>query len=96
MVVFPLLSILQVDASYLWRHYISVVPNGHHLLGITAPDALSAIITPPDIFSQVLVCFPLLFLYEIGIIISRRVIAKDRERLEAEWSEDENNPESKP
>lgn len=34
---------------------------------------LSAIITPPDIFSQILVCFPLMLLYEIGIRISKRV-----------------------
>ena len=34
---------------------------------------LSAIITPPDIFSQVLVCLPLLILYEVGIGISKRV-----------------------
>lgn len=40
---------------------------------------LSAIITPPDIFSQVLVCFPLLFLYEISIGISKRIVKK-RER----------------
>lgn len=37
---------------------------------------LSAIITPPDIFSQIMVCFPLIFLYEIGIMISRRVVKK--------------------
>jgi len=37
---------------------------------------LSAIITPPDIFSQVMVCFPLVFLYEIGILISKRVVKK--------------------
>ncbi len=34
---------------------------------------LSAIITPPDIFSQVLVCLPLLVLYEVGIGISKRI-----------------------
>jgi sec-independent protein translocase protein TatC len=34
---------------------------------------LSAIITPPDIFSQILVCIPLLGLYEISIRISARV-----------------------
>lgn len=35
---------------------------------------VAAIITPsPDIFSQVLVAIPLLFLYEIGIIISKKV-----------------------
>jgi sec-independent protein translocase protein TatC len=28
---------------------------------------LSAIITPPDVFSQIMVAFPLVFLYEIGI-----------------------------
>ena len=37
---------------------------------------LSAIITPPDIFSQIMVCIPLVFLYEIGIMISRRVVKK--------------------
>lgn len=37
---------------------------------------LSAIITPPDVFSQIMVCFPLVFLYEIGIMISRRVVKK--------------------
>jgi sec-independent protein translocase protein TatC len=44
---------------------------------------LSAVITPPDIFSQVMVCFPLVFLYEIGIIISRNVVKK-REKEMAE------------
>lgn len=34
---------------------------------------VSGIITPPDIFSQIMVCFPLLILYEISISISRRV-----------------------
>ena len=38
---------------------------------------LSAIITPPDIFSQVLVALPLLILYEIGISISKKITAKD-------------------
>jgi sec-independent protein translocase protein TatC len=37
---------------------------------------LSAIITPPDIFSQILVCVPLIILYEISIGISRRIIKK--------------------
>lgn len=44
---------------------------------------LAAIITPPDIFSQFLVCIPLLFLYEVGIIISKRVMkTKDKEHEE--------------
>lgn len=39
---------------------------------------LSAIITPPDIFSQVLVCLPLMLLYEIGIKISKRIQKKQQ------------------
>ncbi|MDR1859998.1 MAG: twin-arginine translocase subunit TatC [Bacteroidales bacterium] len=34
---------------------------------------LSAIITPPDVWSQILVCVPLIVLYEGGIFISRWV-----------------------
>lgn len=37
---------------------------------------LSAIITPPDIFSQILVCLPLILLYEISIVITRRIERK--------------------
>jgi len=44
---------------------------------------LAAIITPPDIFSQLMVCFPLIFLYEIGIIISKRVVKKREKEMEA-------------
>jgi len=42
---------------------------------------LAAIITPPDVFSQILVCFPLIFLYEIGINISRRVLRREEVRM---------------
>ncbi|MBP8959470.1 MAG: twin-arginine translocase subunit TatC [Bacteroidales bacterium] len=34
---------------------------------------LAAIITPPDVFSQILVCIPLLLLYEISILVSKTV-----------------------
>jgi sec-independent protein translocase protein TatC len=43
---------------------------------------LSAIITPPDIFSQIMVCIPLVFLYEIGILISKRVVKKREKELD--------------
>jgi len=35
---------------------------------------LSAIITPPDISSQVLMAVPLLVLYEFSIFVAKRVI----------------------
>ena len=47
----------------------------HSLIAVLA---LAAIITPPDIFSQVLVCLPLLALYEIGIVISRKIKEKEQ------------------
>lgn len=52
-----------------------VTPKGlkkyrrHALVGILV---LSAIITPPDITSQVMVSMPVLALYELGIVIARR------------------------
>ena len=42
---------------------------------------IAAIITPPDVFSQVLVCIPLIVLYEISILISRSVLKKKEKRL---------------
>jgi sec-independent protein translocase protein TatC len=42
---------------------------------------ISAIITPPDVFSQTLVAIPLLILYEVSIFISARVMKqKEKER----------------
>jgi len=44
---------------------------------------ISAIITPPDVFSQTLVAIPLLLLYEVSIFISARVMKqKDKDREE--------------
>ena len=37
---------------------------------------VAAVITPPDVFSQTLVSLPLILLYELGIIISKRVRKK--------------------
>ena len=44
---------------------------------------LSALITPPDIFSQILVAIPLLILYEISIFISARIVSKREKEREA-------------
>ena len=39
---------------------------------------LAAIITPPDVMSQIIVAIPILILYEIGIKVSKRVIKKQQ------------------
>ncbi|RIJ49824.1 twin-arginine translocase subunit TatC [Maribellus luteus] len=44
---------------------------------------LSAVITPPDVFSQIMVCIPLVLLYEVGIFISRRVVKKREMEMNA-------------
>lgn len=43
---------------------------------------LSAIITPPDIFSQIMVCIPLVVLYEVSIVISRRVLKANLRKID--------------
>ncbi|MCF8367560.1 MAG: twin-arginine translocase subunit TatC [Bacteroidales bacterium] len=42
---------------------------------------LSAIITPPDVFSQILVCIPLIGLYELSIKISEKVYKQKEAEL---------------
>jgi sec-independent protein translocase protein TatC len=39
---------------------------------IVAILILAAIITPPDIASQIIVSIPIIILYEIGILVSKR------------------------
>ncbi len=44
--------------------------------------SLSAIITPPDIVSQIIVSIPILILYEVSIIIAKVVTKKQKKELE--------------
>lgn len=48
---------------------------------------VAAIITPPDVFSQILVTIPLVFLYELSIFISVRVYKKRKEEESAETAD---------
>lgn len=45
----------------------------HAIVGILV---LAAVITPPDVTSQILVTIPIMVLYEISIIISKRVVKR--------------------
>lgn len=42
---------------------------------------LSAIITPPDIISQIIVAIPIMFLYEVSILISGVVLKKELKKI---------------
>lgn len=50
----------------------------HAIVGILI---VSAIITPPDVVSQLLIAFPLIILYEVSISVSRRIIKRDLKKL---------------
>ena len=43
---------------------------------------LSAVITPPDVASQVIVAVPIMFLYEISITVSKIVLKKAQKNME--------------
>ena len=42
----------------------------HSIIGVLI---LSAVITPPDLVSQVIVAIPIVFLYEISIFVTKRI-----------------------
>jgi len=75
-VIFFLSKVGLVNASFLrsYRRHAYII-----LL------LLAAIITPPDVFSMLLVSGPLVLLYEVGVVLSQRVEKKrvDIEILEA-------------
>ncbi len=61
---------------YFFSQLGVLTPNGmkkYRKHAYVALLTLSAIITPPDVFSQILICIPLVILYEFGIRISKRV-----------------------
>jgi sec-independent protein translocase protein TatC len=62
---------LGVLSSSFFRKY-----RKHAIVGILI---LAALITPPDLISQVIVAIPIILLYEIGILVSARV-EKNREK----------------
>ncbi len=66
-IVFILSKIGIVTPSFLRKY------RKHSIVGVLI---LSALITPPDFISQVIVSVPIIILYEIGILVSARVERK--------------------
>ena len=73
MVIFVLTRAGLVNPTFLRKY------RRHALVVILV---ISAILTPPDVMSQILISFPLLFLYEVSIVISGMEV-KRREKKEA-------------
>jgi len=63
-VIYFLARVGVVDAHFLRR-------KRKHMLVIVL--IISAIVTPPDVFSQILVSIPLMALYELSIIVAKKV-----------------------
>lgn len=72
-IIYILTKIGLITPEYLKKY------RRHSIVGVLI---LAALITPPDFISQVIVAIPIVILYEIGIIISKRVI-KNNEKLMA-------------
>ena len=58
--------------------------KGFRKYAILVIVVITGIITPPDMFSQIICSIPLILLYEVGIIVCKRV-EKKQIKAEAEW-----------
>src|SRR5690554_499208 len=72
-VIIYILTKIGILSSELLRKY-----RKHSIVGVLI---LSALITPPDFISQVIVSIPIILLYEVGVLVSARV---ERRRLKRE------------
>lgn len=45
---------------------------------------VAAIVTPPDVMTQLMVSFPLIILYELSILVSARVVRQQKQKEQAE------------
>ncbi|HZH87455.1 MAG TPA: twin-arginine translocase subunit TatC [Brumimicrobium sp.] len=73
-IIYILTKIGIVSSGFLKKY------RKHSIVGVLV---LSALITPPDFISQVIVSIPIILLYEVGILISARV---ERRRLKKEMA----------
>lgn len=78
-IIFILSKIGVVTSDFLIKY------RRHSIVGVLI---LSALITPPDFISQIIVSIPIIILYEVGILVSKRV---EKKRLRAEREEQKNN-----
>ncbi|MFC4075284.1 twin-arginine translocase subunit TatC [Salinithrix halophila] len=95
-VVFPIALLFELPVVILFLTRIRIVTpqllrkgRRYAWLGMVV---LAALVTPPDLVSNILVSIPLILLYEGSIFLSDRVYRKmlaEEEAYEAKWKEDE-------
>ena len=79
----PLVMLFLANVGFVTGSYLSKMRK----YAIVIIFIVAGVITPgPDVVSQMTVALPLLLLYEISIILCRRVEKKEKEEEEKEWS----------
>jgi sec-independent protein translocase protein TatC len=79
----PLVMLFLANVGLVTGSYLSKMRK----YAIVIIFIVAGVITPgPDVVSQMTVALPLLLLYEISIILCRRVEKKEKEEEEKEWS----------
>ena len=51
------------------------------LMALVLVLILAALITPPDVISQIIVAIPMMILYEVSITISKVIIKKEKKEM---------------
>lgn len=68
----PVISYLLTKVGVITPEFLKKYRK-HAIVGVLV---LSAIITPPDLISQIIVAIPITILYEIGILVSKRAVKR--------------------
>ncbi len=58
----------------------SVMMKSYRKHAVVVIVVLASIITPPDVFSQILISVPLMMLYEVSIVVAKRVEKQEKEK----------------
>ena len=86
----PIVTILLVQIGVITPDFLSK-NRGYVIVGAFV---LSALLTPPDVVTQVFLAGPVIVLFEISIIISKIIIKRKKKReaeREKEWEDDEDD-----
>ncbi|MDK4565285.1 twin-arginine translocase subunit TatC, partial [Kingella kingae] len=51
---------------------------------IVAAFVIAAVVTPPDVLSQVMLAIPMILLYEVGLLVCRMIKPREKTENEAE------------
>jgi len=85
----PVISVLLTSLGVLRAEWLM---KGRRVM-IVLIFVLAAIITPPDIVSQIMVAIPMIGLYELSILLSRLVMKAKKNKADADEDEDEEDDE---